>query len=161
VPRLAPPTRHVEPVAEQEEPEDLEAQDEPEEEREVVVHGELVAVEEPTIVMLHDLTPAPRLAQPVPTLPPPPRLLPAPPLEPLLRHAPRVEAVTRIAPARTVASPPARPARVDPPKVAAAAPPRVVSPVASNGGTDPTADKVVLKGLRVPPEAPRGSRLPQ
>src|SRR5215831_15892037 len=53
VPRLAPPTRHVELVAEQEEPEDLEAQDEPEEEREVVVHGELVAVEEPTIVMLH------------------------------------------------------------------------------------------------------------
>ena len=155
VPRLAPPTRHVEPVAEQEEPENLEAQDEPEEEREVVVHGELVAVEEPTMVMLHEPTPAPRLAEPVPTAAPPPRLEPAPRLEPRVKPAPRVE------PARTVEPPPARPPRVDPPKVAAAAPPRVVSPVASNGGTEPAADKVVLKGLRVPTEAPRGSRLPQ
>src|SRR4029434_3065966 len=44
VPGLPPPTRRVEPVAEQEEPE-LEAQEEPEEEREGVVHGEPVAGE--------------------------------------------------------------------------------------------------------------------
>jgi hypothetical protein len=144
-PRLGPPTRHVEPVhvepvAEQE-PEELEAQEEPEEEREVVVHEEPVAVEEPTIVMLHEPKPAPRVA-------PPPRLETAP------RPAHRVEPAPRVEPPRTV-QPPPPPPRVDPSKVAAPAP-RVVSPVASNTGREPADGHVVLKGLRVPTETPRG-----
>jgi hypothetical protein len=149
VPRLAPPTRRVEPVAEQEEPE-LEAQEEPEEEREVVVHGEPVAVEEPTIVMLHEPKPAPRLVEPAPRVEPRPRLETAP------RREPRVEPAPRVEPPRTV-EPPPPPPRVHPPKVAAPAP-RVVSPVASNGGSESADDKVVLKGLRVPIEAPRSGR---
>ena len=144
-PRLGPPTRHVEPihvepVAEQE-PEEPEAQEEPEEEREVVVHGEPVAVEEPTIVMLHEPKPAPRVA-------PPPRLETAP------RPAPRVEPAPRGEPPRTV-QPPPPPPRVDPSKVTAPAS-RVVSPVASNTGREPIDGHVVLKGLRVPTDTLRG-----
>jgi hypothetical protein len=141
VQRFAAPPRDVEPVAEQaepEEPEEQEEQVEPEEEREVVVHGEPVAVEEPKIVMLHEPKPAPRLE---------PRVERAPRVEPprRLEPPPRVEAPRRLEPAP----------RVDPPKVAAPAP-RVISPAASNGGGVPADDKVVLKGLRVPTEAPRG-----
>jgi hypothetical protein len=168
--RPAAPSRPVEPVAEQEESEEseeTEEQVEPEEEREVVVHGEPVAVEEPKIVMLHEPKPAPRLVEPRPRLEPPPRAEPAPRLEPLVepapRPAPRVEPPRRVEPLPRVEAPrrlepPPPPPRVDPPKVAAP-PPRVVSPAASNGGREPADDKVVLKGLRVPAEAPRGRRL--
>jgi hypothetical protein len=156
-PRVAAPPRIVEPVAEQE-PEELEAQEEPEE-REVVVHGE--PVDEP-IVMLHEPKPVPRLVEPA-------RVEPRSRPEPPLRLEPRVEPVPRLEPARRVEPPPRveaprrleptpPPPRVDPPKVPAPAP-RVVSPAASNGGGTPADDKVVLKGLRVPSEAPRNRRL--
>jgi hypothetical protein len=158
VQRLAPPTRHVAPVAEPEEPEELEAQEEPEEEREIVVHGEPVAVEEP-IVMLHEPKPAPRLVEPAPRLEPLRRAAPAPRLEPRVEPAPRVEPPRRVEPPPPPRvepprrlEPPPPPPRVDPPKVAPP-PSRVVSPAASNGGREPVDDKVVLKGLRVP-EAP-------
>jgi hypothetical protein len=170
VPRLAPTTRHVEPVAELEEPAleaqeeeepQLEAQEEPEEEREVVVHGEPVAVEEPTIVMLHEPKPAPRLAEPAPRVEPPPRREPPLRLEPRVEPAPRVEPPRRVGPPPRVEAPrrlePPPPARADPPKVPPA--PRVVSPAASNDGSEPADDKVVLKGLRVPTETPRGRPL--
>jgi hypothetical protein len=158
-PRVAVPTRVVEPVAEQEEPEELEAQEEPEE-REVVVHGEPVAVDEPNIVMLHEPKPAPQLVEPSPRVESRPRPVPPLRLEPRAEPAPRVEPPRRVeppprveAPRRLEPIPP--PPRVDPPRVPA---PRVVSPAASNGGGEPADDKVVLKGLRVP-EAPRGRRL--
>jgi hypothetical protein len=166
--RPAAPSRRVEPVAEQEEAEEPEEQVEQDEdeEREVVVHGEPVAVEEPKIVMLHESKPAPRLVEPAPRLEPPPRVEPARRLEP----APRVESAPRVEPPRRAEPPPRveAPRRLEPapppPRVAPAPrvvepAPRVSSPAASNGATEPADDKVVLKGLRVPTEAPRGRRL--
>ena len=148
--RLAAPARVAAPVAEPEELAEQEEQEEPEE-REVVVHGEPVAAEEPKMVMLHEPKPAPRLVEP-------PRVVePAPRLEP----APRVEEAPRRVPPPRVAPPPRVevPRRVEPPPRVEPAP-RVVEPAASNGVTRESAeDKVVLKGLRLPPEPARGRRL--